>query len=142
LASTFDGRIGIVDDARGAGSSGHGRHWLGLRLVGTRSNRAVIGAKLRVDAKDRDGKICSIFREVGAGLSYGGNSFVQHIGLAEAERAATVEITRPITGIRQVFHQVAADRTIEVIESAGSDETPAPAPPRSGRTSAAGDRVP
>ena len=28
---------------------GHGNHWLTLKLVGTRTNRAAIGARVRVD---------------------------------------------------------------------------------------------
>ena len=31
---------------------GHGRHWLKLKLVGTRTNRAALGAKVRVDCHD------------------------------------------------------------------------------------------
>ena len=34
---------------------GHGRHWLKVRLVGTRTNRSAIGARLRVDLKGADG---------------------------------------------------------------------------------------
>jgi hypothetical protein len=98
---------------------GHGRHWLGLRLAGTRTNRAAIGAKLRVDIRDRQGRIRSIFREVNAGSSYGGNSFVQHIGLDEAESADTIEVTWPVSRARQAFRHVPADRTITIIE--GSD---------------------
>ena len=48
---------------------GHGRHWLELKLVGTRTNRAAIGAKVRVDVKDR-GRLRSIYRQVGGGSSY------------------------------------------------------------------------
>ncbi len=66
---------------------GHGRHWLAIKLVGTKTNRAAIGARLRVNLKGRDGAARSIFRVVSAGSSYGGNSFVQHIGLGDATEA-------------------------------------------------------
>jgi hypothetical protein len=102
---------------------GHGRHWLALKLVGTKTNRAGIGAKLRVDSAGRDGATRSVFREVSAGSSYGGNSFVQHIGLDQAEKAQTVEVTWPVSRTRQVFRNVPADRTIVVTEGAGSYET-------------------
>ena len=33
---------------------GHGRHWLKVKLVGTKTNRAALGAKIRVDLKSTD----------------------------------------------------------------------------------------
>ena len=33
---------------------GHGRHWLRVRLIGTRTNRAAIGAGLRVELRSAD----------------------------------------------------------------------------------------
>ncbi len=35
---------------------GHGRHWLAVKLIGTATNRAAIGASLRVDVTGPDGK--------------------------------------------------------------------------------------
>jgi hypothetical protein len=102
---------------------GHGRHWLGLKLVGTKTNRAAIGARLRVEVKGRDGAMRSVFREVSSGSSYGGNSFVQHIGLDQAEEAEAVEVAWPVSRTRQVFRHVPADRTIVITEGAGSCET-------------------
>ena len=99
---------------------GHGRHWLAVKLVGTRTNRAAIGAKLRVDVAGRDGRMRSIFREVSGGSSYGGNSFVQHIGLVEADQAETIEVIWPVSKSRQTFRHVAADRTIVITEGAAS----------------------
>jgi hypothetical protein len=99
---------------------GHGRHWLALKLVGTKTNRAAIGAKLRVDIKGPDGTTRSVFREVTSGSSYGGNSFVQHVGLDRAEQAEAIEVTWPVSKTRQVFRHVRADQTVEVIEG-GSD---------------------
>ena len=34
---------------------GHGNHWLTVRLVGTRTNRSAIGARIRVEAAGPDG---------------------------------------------------------------------------------------
>ena len=34
---------------------GHGRHWLDLKLVGKKTNRAAIGARLRITSRDGDG---------------------------------------------------------------------------------------
>ena len=65
---------------------GHGRHWLDVKLVGTRTNRAAIGAKIRVDFTTRSGSARSVFRQVGATSSYGGSSLVEHIGLGRCRR--------------------------------------------------------
>jgi hypothetical protein len=105
---------------------GHRRHWLALKLVGTKTNRAAIGAKLRVDIKGRDGATRSIFREVSAGSSFGGNSFVQHIGLGTAEKAEAVEVYWPVSRARTVFRDVRGDRTIVITEGAPSYEAPTP----------------
>ena len=36
---------------------GQGRHWLKIKLVGTKTNRAALGAKIRVDLKSQGGQI-------------------------------------------------------------------------------------
>jgi hypothetical protein len=102
---------------------GHGRHWLAMKLVGTKTNRAAIGAKLRVDVQGRDGRTRSVFRVVSAGSSYGCNSFTQHFGLGEATGAEIVEITWPVTRTRQIFRGIPADRTVEITEGADSYRT-------------------
>jgi hypothetical protein len=102
---------------------GHRRHWLAVKLVGTRTNRAAIGAKLRVEIKSADGTVRSVFRTVSAGSSYGGNSFTQHVGLGEATVVETVDVSWPTSRSRQEFHAVPADRTIEITEGAGGYRT-------------------
>ncbi|NIS03213.1 MAG: CRTAC1 family protein, partial [Gemmatimonadetes bacterium] len=59
---------------------GFGHHWIKLRLLGTRSNRSAIGARIRVDVTE-DGTSRSIYRWVGSGGSFGGNPLRQEIGL-------------------------------------------------------------
>ncbi len=95
------------------------RHWLKVRLVGTRSNRAALGAKIRVDVKRADGTMRSIYRRVGGGSSYGGNSLVELIGLGDATEVASLTINWPSSGVSQTFHGLEADRTVEITE--GSD---------------------
>ena len=63
---------------------GHGRHWLKVKLVGTRTNRAALGARLRVDVDGPAGKRRSVYRQVGGGASYGGNGLVELVGLGDA----------------------------------------------------------
>ena len=67
---------------------GHGRHWLKVKLVGTETNRAALGARIRVDLKGPDGRSRSIYRAIGNNGSFGGNTLVESIGLGDASIAS------------------------------------------------------
>jgi tetratricopeptide (TPR) repeat protein len=95
---------------------GHGGHWLKVKLVGTRTNRAAIGARIKADLKDPKGAIRSIYRTVGNNSSFGGNSLVELIGLGDARSVAAIEVWWPTSRATQVFRDLAADRTIEITE--------------------------
>ena len=99
---------------------GFGNRWLGLRLVGTRSNRSAIGARIRVDVADAGGKERSIHRRVNAGGSFGGNPLRQTIGLGRPESVARIEVYWPATDLVQTFEAVEMDRRYRVVE--GEDE--------------------
>lgn len=86
-------------------SGGNGNHFLNFKLVGTKSNRDAMGARIRVLA---DG--VSQIREIEGGGSYLSQSDLRaNFGLEKAARAETVEITWP-SGLRQTFHNVEADK--------------------------------
>ncbi len=124
---------------------GHGRHWLEVKLAGTRTNRAGIGARIRVDFTTRSGSARSVFRQVGATSSYGGSSLAEHVGLGDAATVDAVTITWPASRTTQTFRRIPADRTIEVTEGTSDYRTvePAKRPPVGDRTSpAAPDRGP
>jgi FG-GAP-like repeat/ASPIC and UnbV len=99
---------------------GHGRHWLKVKLVGTVTNRAAIGARIRADVKDANGQIRSIYRTVGNNSSFGGNSLVETIGLLDASRVATLVITWPTSKSTQTYHDIPADKLITVKEGSPS----------------------
>jgi hypothetical protein len=99
---------------------GHGRHWLKVKLVGTKTNRAALGARIQVDLERPDGTTRSIYRQVGGASSYGGNSLVELIGLADARSVATLTVTWPASHSRQTFRNIVADRSIEVTEGTDS----------------------
>ena len=61
--------------------AGAGNNWISLRLVGVKSNRAGIGAKIRVRLKGAASGSALRYREVSSGGSFGANSLMQHIGL-------------------------------------------------------------
>jgi hypothetical protein len=98
---------------------GAGRHWLQVKLVGTRTNRSALGARIRADLKGPDGAPRSIYRTVGNNGSFGGNSLVETIGLLDAKSVDTLTITWPTSRTTQTFRDLAADQAIEITE--GSD---------------------
>jgi len=86
-------------------SGGNGNHFLNFRLVGTKSNRDALGARIRVVA----GGISQI-REIAGGGSYLSQSDLRaNFGLGKAARAETVEIRWP-SGQKQIFRNVEADK--------------------------------
>lgn len=95
---------------------GSPRHWLALRLEGTRSNRSAIGARVEVETTERDGTTRRVHRVVGGQSSFGGNSLTVHVGLNHAEQADRVRITWPRDGAVQTFTDVAADQFVEIVE--------------------------
>ena len=97
---------------------GQGNHWLTVKLIGQKTNRAAIDARIKVvTAGDRP---MTVYRHVSSGSSFGANTLQQTIGLAKANRVASLEIRWPTSGTTQVFRDVAANQAIEVTELAGS----------------------
>jgi len=92
-------------------NNGNNNHWLHLRLVGTKSNRNAIGAKVRLTAGGM-----TQFREVGTGgHSYSQDTFDVEFGLGQAARADTIEIRWP-SGEVSVLNGVPANQKIIVTE--------------------------
>ncbi len=94
---------------------GHGHHWLTLLLVGKRSNRSAIGARIEVEVLSPKGPR-SIHRRVGTGGSFGGSPLRQEIGLGKATTIRRLEVYWPTSGIRQVFKRVAMNRAFRLVE--------------------------
>jgi len=95
---------------------GNDHHWIKLKLVGTQTNRAALGAKIRVSLKSKDGRTRSIYRTVGNNSSFGGNSLVQSIGLLDATQVDELTVTWPTSRTTQSFRDIAAHQTIEITE--------------------------
>ena len=97
---------------------GHGRQWLKVKLIGTKSNRSAIGARIQAEFKGPDGTPRSVYRTVGNNGSFGGNTLVQMIGLGDARTVARLTVTWPATQARQTFENVPAGQSIEITEGA------------------------
>ncbi len=95
---------------------GQGNNWLTVKLKGTKSNRPAIGARIKV-VTSGDHPL-TVYRHVTTGSSWGCNPLQQTIGLAKAERVASLEIHWPTTGTTQVFHDIAVNQAIEITEFA------------------------
>jgi hypothetical protein len=86
-------------------------HFVNFKLVGTKSNRDALGARVRLTA----GEISQI-REIAAGGSYLSQSDLRaNFGLGSARTASTVEVTWP-SGAHQIFHDVKADQFYAIQE--------------------------
>jgi hypothetical protein len=91
---------------------GHDNDWLTVKLVGKKTNRAAIGARIKLTP---EGSPRSIYREVTTGSSFGGNSLQQTIGVGKAKRV-TLEIYWPTSGTTQVFRDIPTRQAVRVTE--------------------------
>jgi len=97
---------------------GNDNDWINLRLVGVKSNRAAVGARIQVTVEN-DGKATrSIYRTVGYGSSFSGNPMEQHIGLGHGARVTSFDIWWPASNTRQHFSGVGKNQFILVKELA------------------------
>ena len=97
---------------------GHHRDWIALKLVGVKSNRAAIGARLTVTVEETTGARRAIHRVVGSGGSFGASPLQQHIGLGPSVRRVDVEVWWPTTGTSQRFTGVGPNQFIQIAELA------------------------
>ncbi len=93
------------------------KNWLKIRTVGTRSNRAGIGARITVTAQSQPGKPLAQIDEVRSGGSYySQNDLRLHFGL-DAATAADVEIVWP-SGAKDTLKALPANK-LYVIQEGG-----------------------
>ncbi len=108
-----DGRIDVVVSALGEPAelwenvSEPAKHWLRLRLQGTKSNRAGIGTRVSIDGQHN---------QMTSSVGYASSSLAGvHFGLGGREQASRIEILWP-SGTRQILENVAADQVLTVTE--------------------------
>ena len=90
-------------------------HWINISLQGTVSNKAAIGAKIKVMFKENNQER-SVYRDVNSGGSFGSNPLRQHIGIGQAAAVEKIEIRWPVTGEVQVFDNPPMDTNIKISE--------------------------
>jgi enediyne biosynthesis protein E4 len=89
-------------------------HWLSVKLVGTRSNRSAIGARVRCTA----GGVTQVGEVRGGGSYISQNDLRVHFGLGAAAAVERLEVRWP-SGHEEAWAGVAADRIITVKEGSG-----------------------
>jgi len=103
---------------------GNGNDWINLKLIGVKSNRAAIGARIKVTVENEGPNQSkaqrSIYRAVGSGGSFGASPFEQHIGLGNSARIVNIEVWWPTSNTRQNFANVQKNRFLEINEFAGT----------------------
>ena len=98
-------------------------HRVEFKLVGTKSNRAAIGARVTIHS----GSMMQ-FNEVRGGASYlSQNDLRLHFGLGAAAKMENVEVRWP-SGKVEEFKDVAADKIYTLVEGQGVKEA-VPLPP-------------
>jgi tetratricopeptide (TPR) repeat protein len=95
---------------------GNNNDWISLHLIGVKSNRSAIGARIRVEVENDGQSKRSIYRTVGSGGSFGASPLQQHIGLGHNARILNIEVWWPTSNTRQSFTDVGKNQFLEVKE--------------------------
>jgi hypothetical protein len=112
---------GVMDIAVSASTDKHAllrnevdtnRHWLQVELVGVKSNRDAVGARISIKVNGKPQ-----MREVVLGDGYGSeNSLRQHFGLGNATSVDELTVKWPASGTVQTFKNIPGNRIIEITE--------------------------
>jgi hypothetical protein len=90
-------------------------HWLMLKLVGTRSNRSAIGARVRLVA----GGATRVQEVRGGGSYYAQNDLRVHFGLGRTAAIERVEVRWP-NGLEEQWTGIGVDRIVTLTEGTGA----------------------
>jgi enediyne biosynthesis protein E4 len=104
-----------ASEPHSAGKAGEGKnHWLGVRLIGTKSNRDAIGARLKLVAGD-----FTSYDQSKGGMSYCSAQDPRiYFGLGAHDRIDSLEIRWP-SGSTETFTDLPADQILTITEGAG-----------------------
>jgi hypothetical protein len=96
-----------------------GAHWLTVKLVGTRSNRSAIGARVRLVTAD--GRQVQEVR--GGGSYYSQNDQRVHFGIGKSTSVERLEIRWP-NGLEETWTDLGIDRIVTLKEGGGTAAPP------------------
>ena len=94
-------------------------NWLNIVLEGSITNKAAIGARLKVTFTE-NGRQRTVYRDVNSGGSFGANPLMQHIGIGTANKIDQLDITWPTSGRHQTFLNLAVNENIKINETSNA----------------------
>lgn len=98
---------------RNTNTASASKNWIEIKLTGSTSNKAAIGARVKVVTNSPSR---NQIREISARTGYGSqNSLIQHFGLGTATVANQIVVTWP-SGVIQTLNNVAVNKIIEITE--------------------------
>jgi hypothetical protein len=112
--------IGDAHSMRVFRNPGNGNDWIKLKMVGDKTARSAVGARIKITVENSGQGTRLIQRTVGSGGSFGASPLQQHIGLGKAARILEVEVWWPTSKTRQRFTNVDKNQSIEINEAAAS----------------------
>jgi hypothetical protein len=93
-------------------------HWIKVRLIGTKSNRSGVGARIKCLTGDH-----SQIDEVRSGSSFISQSDLRvHFGVGSAEKVDSLEVRWP-SGQSDVLRNIAVDQIIQITEGCSTPRT-------------------
>jgi enediyne biosynthesis protein E4 len=107
VVSVLNGRAKIFHN-----TTKNAHHWLLIKLVGRKSNRMGIGARLKLVTADESTQYNHVTTSTGYASSSDGRV---HFGLGSSRSASVIEILWP-SGVKQTLQNVAGDRVITIDE--------------------------
>lgn len=90
-------------------------NWIGISLEGVKTNRAAIGARIKVTFEE-NGTERSVYHDVNSGGSFGANPLEAHIGVGAASLIKSIEIKWPVGNYTQVFKNIQPGTHIKIKE--------------------------
>lgn len=110
----------VFSDAFFLNPVGNKNNWVTLKLEGTLSNKAALGAWVKVTAIDENQNEHHFYRRVSSGSSFGGNSLQLEIGLKKCTAIKMVEVRWPNRERKvEVFGNVPINSFVKLVEGSG-----------------------
>jgi tetratricopeptide (TPR) repeat protein len=116
LAETGGATPGDSHSFRLFANPGNANDWISLKLMGVKTNRAAIGARIKLTVRNENQPARTIYRWVGSGGSFGASPLEQHIGLGKAATIESLEIWWPVSKTLQSFTNVGKNRYLAIKE--------------------------
>jgi hypothetical protein len=100
---------------------GRDANFLYVTLRGVTSNRAGVGARIKAVIEE-DGETRALHRAVGTYTSFGANPMRIELGIGQAERVTSLEVSWPASDHKDVFRDIPANTWIAVTEDSDAYE--------------------